>query len=109
MMEICYGKATMIKIQPITLEGNGIRLEPLAYEHHDEIVAAATDGKLWELWFTVVPELAQTQSYIADALKGQTDGHMLPWAVRELTSGKIIGSTRYHDIVTEIDRVEIGY
>ena len=99
----------MIKIQPITLEGNGIRLEPLAYEHHDEIVAAATDGKLWELWFTVVPEPAQTQSYIADALQGQTDGHMLPWAVRELTSGKIIGSTRYHDIVSEIDRVEIGY
>ena len=33
---------------------------------------------------------------------------MLPWAVRELTSGTIIGSTRYHDIVAAIDRVEIG-
>ena len=99
----------MIKIQPITLEANGVRLEPLAYEHHDEVVAAATDGKLWELWFTVVPEPAQTHAYIADALQAQTDGHMLPWAVRELTSGKIIGSTRYHDIVVELDRVEIGY
>src|SRR5690349_1608530 len=109
MTETYYGKATMIKIQPITLEGDGVRLEPLAPEHHEELVAAATDGKLWELWFTVVPEPAQTQSYIADALQGKTDGHMLPWAVRELTSGKIIGSTRYHDIVSEIDRVEIGY
>jgi RimJ/RimL family protein N-acetyltransferase len=34
---------------------------------------------------------------------------MLPWAVRELTGGAIIGSTRYHDIVAAIDRVEIGY
>jgi RimJ/RimL family protein N-acetyltransferase len=99
----------MIKIHPITLEGNGIRLEPLAYEHHAELVEAATDGKLWELWYTVVPEPEQTRTYIADALAGQEAGHMLPWAVRELTSGIIIGSTRYHDIMAEIDRVEVGY
>src|SRR5207249_7418211 len=45
----------------------------------------------------------------AAALKGQHDGHMLPWAVRELASDRVVGSTRYHDIVREIDRVEIGY
>src|SRR5215208_5135304 len=99
----------MIKIQPIILEGRGIRLEPLTTEHQNELTAAATDGKLWELWYTVVPEPEHTKTYIADALKGQQDGHMLPWAVRELTSNKMIGSTRYHDIVAEIDRVEIGY
>jgi N-acetyltransferase len=99
----------MIQLKPVTLEGNGIRLEPLTYKHQDELTAAATDGKLWELWYTVVPEPEQTKSYIADALKGQQDGHMLPWAVRELTSNKIIGSTRYHDIVANIDRVEIGF
>ena len=43
------------------------------------------------------------------ALKGQRDGHMLPWVVRDLANGAIIGSTRYHDIVPAIDRVEIGY
>ena len=99
----------MIKIHPVTLEGQGIRLEPLAYEHHDELAVAAADGQLWELWFTSVPEPEQTRSYIANALAGQQEGHMLPWAVRELTSGTIIGSTRYHDIVAAIDRVEIGY
>jgi RimJ/RimL family protein N-acetyltransferase len=99
----------MIKIDPVTLEGHGIRLEPLAYEHHDGLAVAAADGRLWELWFTSVPEPEQTHSYIAGALAGQKAGHMLPWAVRELTSGTIIGSTRYHDIVAEIDRVEIGY
>jgi RimJ/RimL family protein N-acetyltransferase len=99
----------MIKIQPVTLEGHGVRLEPLAYKHQDELAAAAADGSLWELWYTFVPEPEQTHAYIADALAGQEQGDMLPWAVRELTSNTIIGSTRYHDIVAQIDRVEIGY
>lgn len=99
----------MIEIQPVTLEGYGVRLEPLTLEHSDALAAAAADGKLWELWFTSVPEPAQTRAYIAGALAGQRDGHMLPWAVRELTGNTIVGSTRYHDIVAAIDRVEIGY
>ena len=99
----------MIKPHPITLEGYGIRLEPLAQAHHDGLVAAACDGRLWELWFTSVPEPEQMQLYISQALAGQGEGHTLPWAVRDLTRGVIIGSTRYHDVVAEIDRVEIGY
>ena len=99
----------MIKIQTVTLEGHGIRLEPLSLEHHDGLAVAAADGKLWELWFTSVPEPEQTHTYIADALAGQEAGHMQPWVVRELTSGTIVGTTRYHDIVAEVDRVEIGY
>ena len=70
---------------------------------------AAADGRLWELWFTSVPRPKGCAAYIADALKGQRAGHMLPWAVRDLASGAIVGSTRYHDIVPAIDRVEIGY
>jgi RimJ/RimL family protein N-acetyltransferase len=99
----------MIEIHPVTLEGHGVRLEPLAPEHQDGLAAAAADGKLWDLWFTVVPGPDETSAYIADGLAGQMNGHMLPWAVRELASGQIVGSTRYHDIVAEIDRVEIGY
>jgi RimJ/RimL family protein N-acetyltransferase len=99
----------MIKLHPTTLEGHGVRLEPLAQEHHDGLVAAASDGRLWELWFTSVPEPEQMHGYISQALAGQQQGHTLPWTVRDLTSGTIIGSTRYHDIVAEIDRVEIGY
>ena len=99
----------MINPSPITLEKNNIQLEPLSVEHQDGLAAAAADGKLWNLWFTSVPEPEQTQAYITTALAGQKDGHMLPWAVRELSSGKIIGTTRYHDIVPAVDRVEIGY
>ena len=99
----------MISLAPITLEGHGVRLEPLRPEHAADLVPAASDGNLWELWFTSVPSPEQAATYVADALAGQQAGHMLPWAVRELTSNTIVGSTRYHDIVPAVDRVEIGY
>ena len=99
----------MITLSPVVLEGHGVRLEPLTRDHADALGAAATDGRLWELWFTSVPSPDKAASYIDDALNGQTAGHMLPWVVRESSTGEIVGSTRYHDIVPAIDRVEIGY
>ena len=99
----------MIKVEPVILERDGIRLEPIDTGHADGLAAAAADGELWNLWFTVVPAPHETAAYVAAALRGQRDGHMLPWVVRDLETGKIIGSTRYHDIVPPIDRVEIGY
>ena len=99
----------MITPAPVTLERHGIRLEPLVPEHHDGLASAAADGELWTLWFTSVPDAAGTARYLETALAGQRDGHMLPWAVRDLATGTIVGSTRYHDIVPAIDRVEIGY
>ena len=99
----------MIALAPVTLEGYGVRLEPLTPAHQEGLAAATADGQLWQLWFTSVPSPEQTTAYIADALEGERAGHMLPWAVRELTTGAIVGSTRYHDIVAQIHRVEIGY
>jgi RimJ/RimL family protein N-acetyltransferase len=101
--------AVVIAVGPVTLEGHGVRLEPLTPEHREALVTAASDGRLWELWFTSVPTPQEAAGYIQDALTGQRNGHMLPWVVRELTSGEIVGTTRYHDIVSAIDRVEIGY
>ena len=99
----------MIAPQPAALEGHGVRLEPLQASHEADLVKAASDGKLWELWFTTVPEPEKTRAYVEAALKGQAEGTMLPWAVRDLKSGAIVGSTRYHDIIAPADRVEIGY
>ena len=99
----------MIKPVPATLEGHGVRLEPLSKDHEAGLKAAAADGRLWELFFTSVPEPDKTAAYIDFALKERDAGSMLPWAVRDLKSGEIVGSTRYHDIVPVADRVEIGY
>ncbi len=99
----------MIALQPATLAGHGVRLEPLAREHRDGLDRAAADGRLWELFFTSVPAPGETERYIETALEGQRAGHMLPWVVRDAASGEILGSTRYHDIIAAADRVEIGY
>ena len=99
----------MIHPKPATLEGQGVRLEPLSREHDKGLIEAAKDGRLWELFFTSVPEPDKTRAYIDAALAGQEKGEMLPWAVRELKSGAIVGSTRYHDIIAGADRVEIGW
>jgi RimJ/RimL family protein N-acetyltransferase len=99
----------MIEPQPIVLERQGVRLEPLALEHSSALEAAAADGQLWNLWFANVPEPGAMSAYIERALKGFEQGVMLPWVVRDLSGGSIIGTTRYHDIAAAIDRVEIGY
>ena len=99
----------MIAPKPAALEGHGVRLEPLSREHEKGLAEAAQDGRLWELFYTSVPEPEQTQAYISGALAGQEQGTMLPWAVRDLKSGAIVGSTRYHDIIAAADRVEIGW
>ncbi|MEI2693217.1 MAG: GNAT family protein [Anaerolineae bacterium] len=99
----------MINPQPRLLTGYGMRLEPLELAHADGLRRAAADGALWELWYTSVPAPDAVEHYIDVALAGQREGKMLPWAVQELSTGSIVGSTRYHDIVPAIDRVEIGY
>lgn len=99
----------MLVVAPVTLQGHGVRLEPLTLEHADDLAAVAADGELWKLWFTTVPEPSQTRVYIDAALKGQQAGHMLPWLVRDATADAVVGCTRYHDIVLAADRVEIGY
>lgn len=99
----------MITLSPVTLEHNGVRLEPLAAAHGAALAEAVCDGRLWELWYTSAPEPNDVERYIDAALAGQAAGHMLPWVVRESSTGDIIGTTRYHDIVPAIDRVEIGH
>ncbi len=95
--------------EPIVLERAPVRLEPLRPEHAADLAAAARDGELWNLRITSVPAPGNEAGYIATALDSLAQGHMLPFVVRELASGKVIGSTRYHDIVPAVDRLEIGY
>lgn len=99
----------MIRLEPITLERDGIRLEPLTMAHRDGLIDTAADGELWNLWFASVPRPEETTRWIEAALAGQATGSMLPWAVRDTATNRIVGSTRYHDIVPAIDRVEIGH
>jgi N-acetyltransferase len=99
----------VISVEPITLQGYGLLLEPLSSAHADGLSHAASDGELWNLFVTFVPHPDEVHDYIQSALDGQTSGHMLPWAVRDAASGEVIGATRFHDMRNSADRVEIGY
>jgi RimJ/RimL family protein N-acetyltransferase len=94
---------------PCTLQGYGVRLEPMTLAHAESLTAAARDGELWKLRVTSVPEPEQTVAYIQSALEGLAAGNRVPFVVVDEASGKIIGSTSYHDIIAPVGRLEIGY
>jgi RimJ/RimL family protein N-acetyltransferase len=95
-------------IEPVTLSGKHVTLVPLAAEHHDDLVAAAADGELWNLWYTSIPEPSQISAEIARRLKLAESGSMLPFAVIEETTGDAVGMTTYMNIDPENRRLEIG-
>lgn len=96
-------------LQPITLQGHGVCLVPLRQTHASGLRTAAADGQLWGLRVTSVPGPADTETYIATALQGQNNGDMLPFAVLDAADGTVLGTTRYHDILPAVARLEIGY
>ncbi|WP_198115810.1 GNAT family N-acetyltransferase [Massilia rhizosphaerae] len=96
----------MIRVDPVTLEFNGVRLEPLGLQHLDGLRAAAADGELWNLRVTSVPEPQDTEDYIRAGLETP---NRVAFAVVDVSSATVIGTTSYHDIMPAIDRVEIGY
>jgi len=99
----------MRRPEPVTLESPLVCLEPLGIEHVADLEAAARDGQLWNLRVTSVPAPGEAQTYVHAALQGQEAGHMLPFVVRDLATSKIVGTTRYHDVVLPVERLEIGY
>jgi RimJ/RimL family protein N-acetyltransferase len=99
----------MRKPEPVTLERAGVRLVPMARDHAAALETAARDGELWKLRVTSVPAPGEAPAYVENALKGYADGHMLPFVVIDAGTGQVMGSTRYHDIVPAVERVEIGY
>jgi RimJ/RimL family protein N-acetyltransferase len=96
-------------IQSIVLTGSGVILEPLALGHLDDIREAVKDGELWKLWFTHVPSPETAEAAIKTALDLREDKGWMPFVVREKSTGKIIGSTRYCNVDEVNQRVEIGY
>jgi RimJ/RimL family protein N-acetyltransferase len=97
----------MIDVQPVTLELNGVRLEPLTHAHAPGLLAAVSDGELWNLTVTSAPEPDQVDAYIAKGL--DMFPLRVPFAVIDASTNEVIGSTSYHDIVAAVDRLEVGY
>jgi RimJ/RimL family protein N-acetyltransferase len=96
-------------VEPVTLSARGVTLLPLTLDHEAGLRAAAADGELWNIRVTSVPEPDATRRYIEDALAMREAGHRLPFAVLDTTTGHVLGSTSYHDILSAVKRVEIGW
>ena len=96
----------MIQVEAVTLEANGVRLERLSLSHAEGLRNAACDGELWNLRVTSVPEPDKVEHYIVTA---SATTNRVAFAVIDSASGAVMGTTSYHDIMPDIDRVEIGY
>lgn len=95
-------------IEPTTLAGRHVSLEPLAPAHAPALADAARDGELWRLWYTFVPEPDAVEAYIETATAERAQGG-LAFAVRERAGGSVIGSTRFCHVDAANRRAEIGY
>jgi N-acetyltransferase len=96
-------------IQPLTLEGSNVRLEPLSLQHHSQLCEAGLDEEIWRWTTTQISTPEEMRAYIETALKDQAAGVSLPFATIEKSSGRAVGSTRFGNIDTAHARVEIGW
>jgi RimJ/RimL family protein N-acetyltransferase len=94
---------------PRTLRADLAMLEPLTAAHVPAREAAAAAGELWQLRYASVPPPGGMAVYVDQALRAQRAGLMLPFAVRELGHGEIVGTTRYYDLDPALPRLAIGY
>ncbi len=99
----------MAFVESVTLNARGITLVPLAIAHEAGLLAAAADGELWHIRVTSVPEPESTRKYIEDALAMRESGHRFAFAVTDTNTGKVLGSTSYHDVLPAVKRVENGW
>jgi len=96
-------------IEPVTLSGAHVVLEPLSLDHADGMRAAVQDGELWKLWFTSIPAQDKVEDYINIALGMRENAGAMPFIVREKESNKTIGCTRYFNVDEINQRLEIGH
>jgi RimJ/RimL family protein N-acetyltransferase len=98
-----------MEVNPVILEGQHVRLEPLSLAHEESLNAAAGDGELWNSTVTIVPNRAEMVDYIAAALEAQAQGHELPFVIIRKSSDQVVGTTRFYFIDRVNRHVEIGY
>jgi RimJ/RimL family protein N-acetyltransferase len=101
----------MMRIEPITLTGQKVRLEPLSLEHAPALYEAIKEApNLWQyIYFQQPRSLEQMEQWVTQALLEQTQGTSLPFAIRDLASERIVGSTRYLRIEVQHRGLEIGW
>jgi RimJ/RimL family protein N-acetyltransferase len=96
-------------VEPVTLEGRWVRLEPLGAEHLPGLVEVGLDPSLWRWTLTVIATPDQMRRFVEAALAERAAGDSMPFTIIERASGQPVGSTRYLNIDANHRRLEIGY
>lgn len=96
-------------IEPVTLKGEFVTLEPVSLAHCEGLAKAARDGELWKLWYTSVPHPDRVETYVTTALQWHEAIDALTFVARRKEDGEIVGSTRYFNVDSNNRRLEIGY
>ncbi len=96
-------------VEPVTLDGATVRLEPLTVDHLEDLARVAFDGDLWR-WVMVQPtDVDELRQWMAAALDEASAGAEVPFATIDRASGRAVGSTRFMSIAAEHRRLEIGW
>lgn len=95
--------------QPLTIENDYCKLEPLTHDHHDALVEAVNDGEIWKVHYALVPTPQQMKNEIVNRLQLQKEGMMLPFVIIHKKTNKIVGMTSYCRIDNVNKRLDIGY
>jgi len=98
-----------MQLDKVSLEGDYVRLEPLSTIHRGEIIEAVSDGKLWELFVTLVPQVDGIDDFIENAISAHASGDGLAFATIDKASGRVVGSTRFMKANLPNKRIEIGF
>ena len=96
-------------LEPIVLEGDFVRLEPMTLEHHAGLSEVGLDPEIWRYTLALVQTPDEMLSYMESALKLQREGNTLPFVTIERSSGRIVGSTRFGNYDPANRRIEIGW
>ena len=98
-----------MQVEPVMLEGDHVRLEPLTLGHLEVLCAVGLDPELWRWTGVTVTTRERMDAYVRTALEWQVAGSAVPFATVERASGKVVGSTRFANMSVQDRRVEIGW
>jgi len=98
-----------MNVEPITLEGRFVRLQPMRLDHLPAMCKAGLEPSLWQWTTALVRDEADMERYLRSALADQALGTALPFVTIDRKTDTIVGSTRFGNIDTKNRRAEIGW
>ena len=97
-----------LAVRPVTLSGRHVRLEPLSLDHLDALASWAFDPSLWQWAYRVIDSRAALEQFVRTALAEQAEGKSLPFVTWHLGDRRVVGTSRFMNIVAADHKLEIG-